>query len=344
MVQPSLSKRDTPRPSDLVEVKLLPIKTLSDYQWTKGQISEVCNIADKVADGGPRNEFGAYTVFKLVSVKYYSEVFFKVARASGRKGEGFDGAVYVDLFAGSGLVRIADTKDTVAGSAICALQNKFGFDYAVCVEIRKDLANALRKRLARISSKDRFQVIEGDCNQCIGQVVDSIRERFTRPIVYAFVDPEGMEIKWRTLKSLSDHFLNTDFMITVPPSATHRVGGKLAKGIDEVKMTFEEYWNQDAKEVLAELADGVAPENKYQKMVSEALGKVAGENIPIRDAGDRIAYYVLGYTRSTRGGSGYSNAFRYLKERLSKADRQLSISILDQIKKRAGTLESASGS
>ncbi len=301
-------------------------------------------MTGKLDDNGVRNEFGAYTVFKLLSVKYYAEVFFKVARAPRRKDEGFDGAVYVDLFAGAGIVRVTDTNDSLAGSSPCALLNKFGFDYAVCVEIEGNRANALRKRLSRVVPLDNFKVISGDCNRRIGEVVDAIRGKFSRPIVYVFVDPEGMEIEFQTLRILSDSFRNTDFLITVPPSATHRVGGKLLKGIDEVKSTFEEYWNQDAKGVLAELAAGISPEEKYQKLVNESLGKDVGENIPIRDVGDKIAYYILGYTRSTRKGSGYSNAFRELKRRLMKADRQLAISVLDQLKHRAGTLEPLSGS
>jgi len=309
-------------------------KGKSDYDWMKEKLEIISKIGEKVKDNGPVTEYGNYTALKLISVYYYSEIFSGIVRHENQKSKGFDGAVYVDLFAGTGLVKLTDTGDFVGGSATCAASNKKGIDFCVCVEINKDKALALQKRLSVILPKDKFEVINGDCNNCINDVISSINKKFNKPILLTFVDPEGMEIKWNTLKTLSDQFFSCDFMINVSSSGSLRVGGKLKKGIENVKESFENYWGEDASVILREFVEGKTPEKKYQEMVKEILGRPIGENIPIRDTGNNIMYYLLGYTRMTSGGSQYASAFSTLNRRFRGIERSAVINILNQIKKR----------
>lgn len=291
-------------------------------------------------DDGVVNEYFAYSALKLISIYYYSEPFLKVAKNDERLKQGYDGAVYIELFGGAGLVKLKDTGDLVAGSALCATADKTkNFDYVICVEKDSKRKHTLETRLAKILPKEKFDVIQGDCNNCINDVISSIKKKFNNPIVLTFVDPEGMEIKWSTLQTLSDAFSSQDFMINVSASGATRVKGKLEKGDFSPLKTWESYWgNEDAMDILLELAQGSTVEEQYQEKINRVLGKPMGATIAVRDNGDIIAYYILGYTRKTVGGSGYANVFTALKQRIEKEDRRSVKRFLDVIHERTTTL------
>ncbi len=71
------------------------------YTWLKKRLQLLFDTGNKVKDASITNDYGCYTALKLISV----------ARNPTRKTEGFDGAVYLDLFAGSGLVKLTETGD-----------------------------------------------------------------------------------------------------------------------------------------------------------------------------------------------------------------------------------------
>ena len=187
--------------------------------------------------------------------------------------------------------------------------NKNGFDYSVHVEIDAEKCNYLQNRLAKIVNRNQFEIINGDSNQSINKVIDAINKKFKRPIVLVFVDPEGMEIKFSTLKALSDAFKTCDFLINVNGMGVARVAGKVEKGIENVKKNLEDYLNADANVILNEFAEGGTPQGKYAAQIEQILGRQMGDTIQIHDYGKKVAYYLLGYTRLTSGGSGYIDAF-----------------------------------
>ena len=311
-------------------MKFMP-KAMTDYDWMKKQLNYITELGKKLEQNGETNVYGAYTALKLISVSYYATIFAGVARHQNRINDGFDGAVYVDLFAGAGLVKIKDTGDYVAGSVPCAMLNRNGFDYCVAVEKDQKKAESLQTRLNNVLDNDSFTIVNDDCNSSIDKVVNSIRERYEKPIVFTFVDPEGMEIDWDTLLTLNNEFFSCDFMVNFSPSSSLRVAGKLKKGIDEVSGILSRYWGESSKKILSEFDGGKKPEEKYRDKM-HSIGKTVGRNIPIRDVGKNMIYYLLGYTRMTSGGSGYADgAFGTLSRRFKPMNRQAIVSMLNQI-------------
>jgi len=296
-------------------------KKMSNFEWLVKQLRIISEFGDIVNDGQPTTDYANYTALKSVAVHYTADVFSGVTRHPNQRARGFDGAVYVDLFAGTGLVKLTDTDDLVGGSPVCALLNKNEFDFCVCVDIDKQTCKYLEERLSIIEDNDCYKIIQGDCNNCIQDVINSINEKYDRPIVLTFVDPQGMDIKFSTLKAISDSFHSCDFLINVNAKGVSRVAGKIQKGIENVTQSLEQYLNEDAKIFLKELAEGKTPEGKYAAQIIKILGRKMGDTIPIHDTKGNVAYYLLWYTRLTSGGSGYINAFSKLKERLEWADR-----------------------
>lgn len=295
---------------------------IGNPEWLKNRLEILTKLAETVMVKGPTTDYNDFTALKLIAIHYYASIFSRVVHYQKEKNWA-DGAVYVDLFAGTGLVKLKGSKfnDFMPGSPVCAALTKDKFDYLICVETSKERCQILEERLSKIISRDKFDVLNGDCNNMIPKITDLINQRFKKPILLTFVDPEGLEIKFSTLKTLSDNFSKCDFMVNVNSLGVKRVSGKFEKGITNIKTSLEDYYDLDANFILKELAEGKEPEEKYAELIKNTLGKKMGNIIKIRDEGDKIAYYILGYTRETQGGSKYSKGFEDLERRLNWADK-----------------------
>lgn len=298
------------------------VARIENPDWLNDKLSALVRLGDELRDGKTTDSYHDFTAMKLIAIRYYASTFSKVVASQKKKGP-YDGAVYVDLFAGTGLVSLKSTRhgDVLPGSALCAATLKNPFDYMVCVEKSAKKCEVLKSRLRRARRGGKFTVINGDCNSRIGDVVAAIRRIYRNPIVLAFVDPEGIEIKFSTLRSLSSAFGSCDFIINVNSSGLRRVSGKYARGITGVRGAIQDYVDGDVRGVLEGLARGDPPEGQYAKLITESLGKSMGGIVTIRDTGYKVAYYLLGYTRKTRSGSGYIRTFTELERRLGWADR-----------------------
>src|SRR2546422_3868567 len=188
-------------------------------EWLLEKIKFLADCGEKFQDSLTTIEYGPHTLLKLICVHYYAEMFAKIAKGQSAREQGYDGAVYLDLFAGPGVVTIKGSGDRIGGSPIAvttaALAKKAPFDYSIFVESNTDRSSALKQRLVSYLPSNAFVVIEGDCNSHIENILTYLRNRWQKPIVLTFVDPEGMEAKWNTIKVLSKYLPNIDFMITL---------------------------------------------------------------------------------------------------------------------------------
>ena len=310
-------------------------KTNSD--WLQEKLKQLADLTLTVTQEEPTTNYKAHTVLKLIGLNYYAKTFTNIVQNQITKGW-YDAAVYVDLFAGTGLVKLKGTKfdDYMPGSPLCASSNRF--DYLVCVDSVMDKCRILEERLQN-SSKE-FDVICGDCNQKISTVVELIKKKYERPIILAFVDPEGLAIKFSTLKTLNNAFLSCDFMVNVNSPGVRRVTGKIQKGIDDVRSNLEGYYDdEDANKILGEFAAGTTPEEKYERLIRESLGKPRGSTISIKDTKEKVAYHILCFTRQTRGNSPYSKTLNELKKRLDWTNGAIVSRCLETTYSRQNTLD-----
>ncbi len=308
-------------------------------QWVKNRTLLLLDYASKFKDDLPTIEYGSYTILKLICVSYYGEVFARIANGPKAKQHGYDGAVYIDLFAGPGIVSIEGTHERVAGSPLAiASSEQWKFDYHVFVEKNKKNKEALEHRLENFLDPKKYLLIHGDCNTNIASVIDHIRARFKKPIVFAFVDPEGMEIKWETVRQLSTSFSELDFMINVSTGAA-RIGGKLEAGKEGYRPIFEDYFQAKAEDILLQINKGLTVQKIYADAVQQTLGRSAGKTIPICDNGNNLMYNILGYTRESPTGSPWDSAgFGTIEQRLRDVDGKLVTRILDVIGGRSKSL------
>jgi three-Cys-motif partner protein len=109
--------------------------------------------------------------------------------------------VYIDAFAGDTLNVLATTGEQFPGSAEVALGVRPPFTYVALFE--KGRRRAEQLRALRLSYPDRsIDVFEGDCNVLMR---DALAQAPVRAPTFAFLDPDGMELAWRTVELLANH-------------------------------------------------------------------------------------------------------------------------------------------
>ena len=158
-----------------------------------------------------------------------------------------------------------------------------------------------------------------------------INTKYKNPILLTFVDPEGLEIKFSTLKKISEGFSMCDFIVNVNSDGVKRVQGRYEGGDDRVKGKLTEYYDKDIQQILYDLEQGKNPERQYEEAIKKSLGRKVGSVIEIHGSRKKIAYYLLAYTRETRGGSQYAKIFKTLEDHLKHTDGKKVMRTLETI-------------
>ncbi len=145
----------------------------------------------------PRS-WGYWTQAKLAILEEYLPA---LLQASSSVSE----TIYLDAFAGQGHGVDRVTGEVFRGSARIALEagKTRGFTKLRYFEMGSRAA-ALEAQLRSEYPGRDIRVYEGDCNDTIGDALSDLRNFRWAP-TFAFLDPDGMELAWRTLDRLADH-------------------------------------------------------------------------------------------------------------------------------------------
>jgi three-Cys-motif partner protein len=122
------------------------------------------------------------------------------------------GACYIELFAGPGRARVRDTGELIPGSPLIALgHEKQPFTKVALVELDEENVGALRARTQRYG--DRVEVIQGDCNEVIDDVLHRVPPH---GLNLALIDPYGLAaLRFSTIEKLA-RFARMDLIIHFP--------------------------------------------------------------------------------------------------------------------------------
>ena len=157
--------------------------------------SELCRRTDD-DDGLPTRKTHAGTFLKLWWWHRYVAI---TTEALVRPGKWPNHLVYVDLFAGPGVLESRGEGRRFPGSPMIAAHTPKPFDRLIFCEQNRRLADACEKRLANWGAADRSIVVCGDCNERIGEIAASI---LGDSLTLAFVDPTGLHARFETLETL----------------------------------------------------------------------------------------------------------------------------------------------
>lgn len=149
-------------------------------------------------DGLPVREVGGWSEDKLFVWHSYIQT---TTSSMVGKPQWSAGLVYCDLFAGPGVCRLKDSTRRLPGSPLIAAMATKPFSHIFVVDSDARNTAACSKRLEAFGAKDRSTVLTGDSNELVDQIVKSIPKK---ALTLAFVDPEGLDVDFRTLRKLSD--------------------------------------------------------------------------------------------------------------------------------------------
>ncbi len=109
--------------------------------------------------------------------------------------------VYIDSFAGETINILKTTGEQFPGSFESALAVEPPFTSMLIFEKHRGRAASLRD-LASKHPGQRISVIEGNCNE---QMAINLQNVPKKAPVFAFLDPDGTELEFRTIQLLADH-------------------------------------------------------------------------------------------------------------------------------------------
>lgn len=139
-------------------------------------------------------EWKGHSYEKISILGDYLPVFAKAAQSAPNR-------VYVDAFAGDPDNIIKGTDRAFPGSPELALGVSPPFTHLRFFEKSPDRAKRL-ETLAASQGTQGIRVISGDCNEMMADVLGEL------PVpapTFAFLDPDGMELRWATIRAIADH-------------------------------------------------------------------------------------------------------------------------------------------
>jgi three-Cys-motif partner protein len=117
---------------------------------------------------------------------------------------------YVDLFAGAGIERVEDL-GLDWGSPLIGAQAPYRFTRLHLCEWDKEKFDALVIRIAAVSQPQPPQLIRGDANVSVTEIVATLPPR---SLSLAFLDPYGLHLHYRTVQQLASR--KADLIIFFP--------------------------------------------------------------------------------------------------------------------------------
>jgi three-Cys-motif partner protein len=128
---------------------------------------------------------------------------------------------YIDLLAGPGKNLIRGSKRVLLGSPLLALTTRYVFTNYYFVDSDPTYTEALRRRCDASPFASRVRIWTGDCNSVVDEIAAILSSREPDALNIAFLDPEGLELHWKTVVKLAA-FKRMDMIINYCESGLRR--------------------------------------------------------------------------------------------------------------------------
>lgn len=162
-------------------------------------------------DGFYHEEVGSWVEDKHRLLALYNELF-----STGMKYK-WDARVYIDLYCGSGLVRVRDTLRFVWGSPLLALMVREPFNKYIFCDSNPESMDGLQKRVQRLFPRADISFVLGDCNELVEKICSCIPKpsKNYRVLSFCFADPYDLSIRFSTVKQVADYYVDFLFVLAL---------------------------------------------------------------------------------------------------------------------------------
>jgi len=250
-------------------------------------------------------EYGFWSLKKEIALMYWVWPFLQIA------SQYFSSFYYIDLFAGSGLMKAGP--HFFVGSplvAVCSTLPDKKFNQYICFEIDKSRKNALEKRASIVA--DHFEtccpkVFNVDCNEELERVLKEFCPS-EESCYLAFIDPQRIkDLKWRTLHTLLTHGKG-DIILNFPTSGIMR-----NLNIAKSKKALADFFGDDSWCEVNPNTDNII--NYYMKKIEYVDGyRRTVDNLSVTNESNSRLYDLIFAT----GSRGMKNVVVDMKSRLEK--------------------------
>lgn len=248
-------------------------------------------------------EYGFWSLKKEIALMYWIWPFLQIA------SQHFDSYYYIDLFAGSGLMKA--NSDYFVGSPMVAVGSTLPdkkFSEYICLEINESRRDALERRSA-IAAKHFDtccpKIFEADCNKELPRILDDFCPR-NRTCYLAFIDPEGIsDLKWDTLHKLLVHGKG-DVILNFPTSGIIRNFNQ-----SKSERALAEFFGDNTWKEMSPTADNLVDHYKGKIACADGFRR-AVDSLPVTDESNHRLYDLIFATGST----GMRNVMSDMKKRL----------------------------
>ena len=310
----------------------MPSRKKTPFEWWKDRIKTLTGYKDEARElykkVGMAYAPGYWALLKLSILAYYIDVYTVIAKSN------FSRIVYIDLFAGCGLnkIKIGDAEEIVMGSALLAKKiprKGKEFDQIILVESDTEKAEILENLIPEA------HVIPGDCNSL--KVVEKIKEiigEIPGTHFLAVADPEGLELKWNTIKTFLE--MNGDIVINYMCGGVGRIWGNVHSSStkestkESISKTMDEFFGTDEWKNCPSPPEGSAEclFDVYFNRVKEFREK----SIPIKVRGiGGFHYHMIVGVRKTKGTQRWISAVERVKNKVENITEENEIKRLIDI-------------
>lgn len=303
------------------------MKQIQDLEVTNSKFKE---IIEKIRNIEPNifNEFQHWTPLKLILLNYSlyvcTTIISKIIRSQNYI---FKEMYYIDLFAGSGINKIKDSKDDfLIGSPFVSILN-FGDHYnsMIFCESNENYCKALNLRLS-ILKRSNLKLMKGDYKSHLSEIINLINK--DKVYSFFFIDPYSMEFQWDSMKEVLK--VRSDVIFTFMCSEIYRAVGLANKkgslGAGLTDFFGDESWkNAKNEEELVEI---------YKDHILQVRPEAPIRIIKVKSEKFHFCYHLFFITNKTKGDNQWLRAIDKAKEEI-EANSDLAVKkALDIIKKR----------
>jgi three-Cys-motif partner protein len=317
-------------------------RTESDRERLVKHLSWLMDAGGRIAERDsnlpghpPTYDKGCWTALKLICLKYYIPGYLNILAPRHR-------VAYVDLFAGPGLNLVGSSRSVpLPGSPMIALMHpgtKHRFSCHLLCDKNEAYCEALGRRVrswvdedGHALEADDLVTFNGDANE-FARSVPATLKRMGIGHSLVFIDPEGMEFDWQSLKFLVEHLPYSDLIILFPSAGLPRVLGRTDEGA-----------LARARRFLGPGSERIGPDSTEEDAMSvyranlAALGKEISTEIAIVGTGS-FHYHLIPAVRKTAAGSPWFSILTDAKDLIEKFDGDIIEVVMDQIDGRMGVL------
>lgn len=336
-------------------VKIIEIKTIADVVVERG--GQEVDIRESVDF-----RYREWTLFKLIAHLLYVPLYTSIIKRY------FVEYYYIDLFAGSGMgyLERGGRRIRIAGSSLIALSfAKPQFTKIYLNDAKQRKIKLLMERIKILSElplkerkkygfpldeidMERIKPYTLDANRAIEKIMSEIEERNKELLgrvgrgchIYAFIDPEGLELEFKSLERILTSPVRSDLMILFNSyGVAMQVHNHFNSGYSDDAVRrhlgegYYDYLERQARQrgkALEQLTvdelDDILTEF-YAKEIERHGYKTVTIRLSLRDGarspGQEREFNLIYATRSTKRNNPYMAALDYIKELVESPARYM---------------------